>query len=114
MDEHFRKMADQWRSNVTEASPGKSGKVMKVPEFVNNRKDSATSPECPELLSSGSDKDKVYSSDSGTFDTDEDEGDGRVHKDENERDYFYLSPRLDSKGTFHGKRVTFSKNLVKV
>uniref|UniRef100_A0A914Z5K2 WW domain-containing protein n=1 Tax=Panagrolaimus superbus TaxID=310955 RepID=A0A914Z5K2_9BILA len=144
MDEHFRKMADHWRSNVTEPLPIpipssmnnnnnnkiKPKRIIKIPAPLNIVKPSSspTSPECPELLSSGSEKEKVYSSDSGTFDTDE-ENEMRdtvilEHDDDNndndKKDYFYLSPRRDSieekEEEFNdgSKRVTFSKNLVKV
>ena len=126
MDEHFRKMADQWRSNVTTplspaTSHQKPGRVMKViPPAISIPAPAPTSPECPELLSSGSEKEKVYSSDSGTFDSDEDgpQPPSSIPDDEeNQTDYFYLSPRLDAKDKNEsggGKRVTFSKNLVKV
>uniref|UniRef100_A0A914PTH1 Uncharacterized protein n=1 Tax=Panagrolaimus davidi TaxID=227884 RepID=A0A914PTH1_9BILA len=72
-------MADHWRSNIAEPIPNppikpKPKRVMKIPASLNIVKaasSSPISPECPELLSSGSDKEKIYSSDSGTFDTDE-------------------------------------------
>uniref|UniRef100_A0AC35F291 WW domain-containing protein n=1 Tax=Panagrolaimus sp. PS1159 TaxID=55785 RepID=A0AC35F291_9BILA len=129
MDENFRKMADHWRSNIAEPIPNppiksKPKRVMKIPASLNIVKASSspTSPECPELLSSGSDKEKIYSSDSGTFDTDEDDDEIEKNKffpeNEDKKDYFYLSPRLDDSNEKEfndgSKRVTFSKNLVKV